>query len=365
MKQALVGHPVDVVTGSVFTAWTDFSFKGPAELVWRRFYSTGNAEVGAHGRGWTGKHFVRLEQRGSRLLLIGDEGHAHAFERPAAAGLASTIARHPWALSEEDGGWRVFDRQLQKTLHFTPSETEAGTYRLSRVEDLSGVGLLLHRDPQERLIGLEQPSLQRLVRLKYGRLGTIESAELRVPGHEPQTLASFAYDRHANLIGATDPEGGTIHYVYDDEHRMIAERNQLGGCFHFEYDSQGRCVHTWGDGGYLERHLAFQPGGRSTLVTDGLGAVTRFDSGPDGHIVRKVDALGRERKYFHAQGIEQSIAPDGTLSESEVDARGDLVRKTDELGRSFEFTYDDHAQITAIVDPGGALWSRESTNAAC
>ena len=354
MKQATVGHPVDVVTGTVFTAWTDFSFKGRTEVVWRRFYSNGNQERGPLGRGWTTRYLVRLERHGDDVVMIGDEGHAHAFRRPV-GGKASTVSFHPWALYEEQGRFRLYDRHTRKSLHFSASLRRPGTFLLHAVEDLNGSTLQLHYGADDRLIAIEQPSLLRRIVFAYNPAGTVASITLVVDGHAPGLLVRYDYDSAVNLVRATDAQGGAIEYLYDERQRLAAERNQLGGCFHFEYDAEDRCVHTWGDGGYLERQLEYDTRRGVTRVTDGLGAKTEFHHAKDGRITSKVDALGRTYRYFHAMGVDQRIAPDGSLCETEVNAEGDLIRRTDELRRSFLFTYDDLGQVTTVVDPGGSV----------
>src|ERR1043165_7939172 len=77
--RAFVGHPVDVISGGVYTAWNDFEFKGRTPVTSRRFYSTGVNEITAHGLGWTTEYFARLERQGEGLVLTGNEGHAHRF----------------------------------------------------------------------------------------------------------------------------------------------------------------------------------------------------------------------------------------------------------------------------------------------
>lgn len=356
--KAFVGHPVDVVTGAVFTAWNDFQFKGRTALSWRRFYSTASPECTALGRGWTTPYFSRIEHREGMVVVTGDEGHAHAFESPA-DGSVSSLPMHRLSLKRTPSGYIVFDGSRSQYWHYTEDRAHPGRYTLNQIEELTGHSIYLrHDDADGRLLEMEQRSLGRRIAFVHDKAGLIVAADLLIAGFKPARLVSYGYDADRRLIEAQDPSGGRIRYDYDQQHRMVRETNKLGASFHFEYDRDGRCVHTWGDGGYLRRKLKYLPKRRTTLVTDSLGATTSYLHTSDGRISAVTDALGRRVKYLYLGGIEQRVSASGRVTESEVNERGELVRRTNGLGQSFLFVYNARSQVATITDPGGAVWNR-------
>ena len=355
--KAFVGHPVDVVSGGVFTAWHDFTFNGRTPVTWRRFYSSGNSEIAGQGRGWTTEYFTKLERRGANLLLTEGEGHSHLFVDPVDES-PTAIPMHGWSLYKSESGYRIFDRQHGKYLHFLPSAAHPDVFVLRRIEEMSGHSLHLRHDHDDRLLEIEQRSLQRRIVFSYNRAGLIDRIDLAVVGWDAMLLVSFTYDDEFHLIRAQDPCGGAIHYAYDGQHRLIKETNKVGGSFYFEYDRLGRCISTWGDGGYLRRTLAYNAEHRITKVTDSTGSVTRYSYAPDGSISSITDALGRVTRFYRFAGVKQRVDSLGSVTETEVNDRGELVRRMNELGHSFIFSYNDRSQIVSITDPGGAVWRR-------
>lgn len=355
--RAFVGHPVDVVTGGVFTAWHDFAFPGRTSITWRRFYSTGNQRITGQGRGWTTPYFTRLERVGDRMELWGDEGHAHHFADPVGDN-PSAVLMHGWSLYRTETGYRIFDRAHSRHLYFVPAVTQPGVYLLEHIEELSGHRITMQYDDRDLLLEMQQPSLQRRLAFRHTAQGLIERIELLAAGMTPMLLASYEYDEQWRLTAARDPAGAAIRYAYDDFHRLVQETNKLGYSFHFDYDDRGRCIHTWGDGGYLERRLRFHSDRQITEVTDSAGAVKRYTYGRNGAITAVTNALGHTGQFNRQGGVEQRVDAEGWVAETEYSERGELLRRTDALGQTFSFTYNDRSQITSITDPGGAVWQR-------
>src|SRR5579863_5015240 len=113
-----VGHPVDVVSGTVFTAWHDFEFTGYMPLVWRRFYTTGNRSLTPLGRGWWSLFFMELRPEGDFLVLTNEEGRDILFPlpQPGQPGLNGSAQME---LRVHQAGWTIWYWHHQQYFHFT------------------------------------------------------------------------------------------------------------------------------------------------------------------------------------------------------------------------------------------------------
>lgn len=367
-----VGHPVDVATGVVFTAWKDVSIAGYVPLVWRRFYSTGNLSRTPLGYGWHTVWFMALALRQNQIVLINGEGQEIVFARVNdSPKLINPDFQMELYVQDERlvvYHWHhfqrfVFDRTADPNL-----------WRLAWIENLSGDRAVAQYDPQGRLQQVEDDS-GRALRAGYDAHDRIMQLDLRAPDGQCHLLARYEYDAADNLIRAYDAAGASIAYEYDSAGRLTRETNRLGGSFHFRYDLQGRCVHACGDGGYLERKLTYSPG--STRVTDGRGNTTRFIFNPKIGLTRIIDPLGGESKRLVAAGKIQEVDAAGGIRQRTLNEAGDLIeskepggattvneyddrhlciRRTDALGSTWTFDYDERAHPVGATDPGGNRW---------
>jgi RHS repeat-associated protein len=349
-QRVSVGHPVDVASGVVFTAWNDFDYPGPLPVHWRRFYQTGNLAMTPLGRGWACQFFMTLAEGDGAVRLTNEEGGEVPFDAPDGAQVSVNYAAQ-MELRRYRAGWAIWYWHHRQWLIFEHGSAD-GRYLLTRIEDQSGNALVLRHDDR-RLSSIEQPRLARIFHLKYGQHDLVRDIELWVPGFNPRTVVSYEHDTLGRMTHAFNPAGAPIQYAYDEHHRLVRETNRLGGSFYFEYDAQGRCTKSWGDGRYLERTLAYDPDRRITRVTDSFGATTTFFLNPAGGVAKAVDPLGGVTEWKSLAGIRAAIDPLGYTSRRETDARGNVLSTVDPMGGEHKFTYDENDCCVRIVDPDG------------
>jgi len=165
-QRVSVGHPVDVVSGIVFTAWQDFKYPGRPMVQWRRFYQTGNRALTPLGRGWACPYFVTLTEADGTLQLIDEEGSPVVFTAPAGAQPSINYAAQ-MELHNSGRGWAIWHWHHRQWLVFEHRDPE-GRYLLTRIEDESENAVVLRYDDR-RLQSIEQPGLARTFQLKYGK----------------------------------------------------------------------------------------------------------------------------------------------------------------------------------------------------
>lgn len=349
-ERVSVGHPVDIASGIVFTAWNDFEYPGRPPVQWRRFYQTGNLAMTPLGRGWACPYFMTLTTGDGTLQLINEEGSPVVFTPPAGAQPSIDYAAQ-MELHNTGRGWAIWYWHHRQWLIFEHRDPD-GRYLLTRIEDESENAVVLRYDDR-RLQSIDQPGLARTFQLKYGREDLVRDIELWVPGFNPRTVVSYEHDALGRLTHAFNPEGTPIRYAYDEQHRLVRETNRVGGSFYFQYDARGRCTKSWGDGRYLERTLEYDSARRITHVTDSLGATTTYFLGLGGGISKTVDPLGGVWETRSLGGIRLSIDPMGHTSRRELDARGNLLTAVDPMGGEHKYTYDENDRCVRIVDPDG------------
>ncbi|MEI7685424.1 MAG: RHS repeat-associated core domain-containing protein [Planctomycetota bacterium] len=393
--EVCVGHPVSVMTGVVYTAWHDFTFPGPWEIIWSRFYSTSNLTLSALGRGWQSPYFMYLRERPPLTVLVHDDGEAGFLPDPVTQDMVN--CPHRMQLFKEKNRYRVWAWKEGVNYYFEQADLTQPVWRLVEFVRRTGERSSLEYDAAGRLVAIDQLPLRR-IQITYNSSGLIERVELVDPkSRQPVVLVSYAYDPRSRLIAVTDGSGAAIRYGYDDADRLISETNRLGATFHFEYDDQGRCFHTFGDGGFSERFLTFEKNARRTRVRDGQGSEWIYDANDRGLIIREQDPLGAVWKHTfdpadrlaisesplghfllltyndvgHLTKIQDGmgrtsefeygplqlpikmIHADGTFETWEYDTKGNLTARTDEAGSRTVYERDAQGRLSAAITPRG------------
>jgi RHS repeat-associated protein len=369
-----VGHPVDVASGVVFTAWADFEIGGALGFEWLRSYTSAGEAVSALGRGWQSPFFASLEQTPGGIAYRHEDGSALLAADPATGRRINSS--HKLELLERGGNYVVWDWGNKKYLEFQPA---ASGWRLAAIDTPAGFRTVLAYDDGGRLIGLDQAPLRRFL-LRYDARGLISAVELWAPGQQPLVLVRYEYDSAMRMVAAYDAAGAPIRYAYDDAHRLIRETNRLGFSFYFEYDAQGRCWHTWGDGGHGERWLDYAERGRLTQVRDRGGNKSTYHYNANGQVTKEVDPIGAVTETtFDLEGrIAVQKFPAGGFLNLVYDALGNISAIIDGLGHKTEykyndlhlaverkaadgstrsFTYDERGNLLSRTDETGAMWT--------
>jgi len=350
-SKTTVGHPVEVTSGSVFTAWHDFELPGYIPLIWRRFYSTANPKITPLGHGWMTPFFMTIQQERDLFLMKNEEGRDVVFLEPDADGV-SINPEEQMELRVDSLKYKVWDWHHKRYYFFSPYLSQ-NMHSLNRIEDYSGNSISIQYDDKNRPQIIEQSLVARDLILRYGQDNLVISIELQHSSSSPILLVQYKYDSSGNLIEAKDPTGATIKYSYDGNHRLISEVNQLGGAFYFEYDNDGRCTRSWGDGGYLERRLEYDIKRKTTRVKDSVGGTITYFYNENGVVQKKVDAMGNVTEYQRSPGMDIRLNALGYVRAREYDEHANLIKYTDALGRSHTYTYNTLELCTSITDPDG------------
>ena len=386
-KCTKVGHPVDVATGLLFTAATDFDLPGPIPLVWERNWYSASDYNGPLGYGWSHAYDLglALDTTTNTAVLRLADGRQVAFGPSTVPNQPVLDVESQLALHRPDPGqpaatpWLIWDKNQQVWYVFAPPVGDGAYQPLHTIENNHGQFIGFQYGADLRLQRITD-SAGRQIQVQHTEKGQLLDLSVLIAG-EPQLLVSYTYDEDGNLTGATNAEGHTMTYRYEQQ-RLVQETSPLGHSFYFEYeletvaDKAPRCVHTWGDGDVFDTRLTYVDG-QTTDVTDSYGQPSRYIH-QRGLVVRKINALDYEELNYYDES-QQLVAStnalrqtthyrydelgnllstqfaDGTYQQTEYDIADHPISFIDARGSTWLYNYDEAGQLVVETDPLGAV----------
>jgi len=165
-------------------------------------------------------------------------------------------------------------------------------------------------------------------------------AELRVRG-AVDAVTRYDYDANGQLAKSTDPDGVSLSYTYDAAHRLARIEDALGGRIDLGLNAAGDVTTEAlrDKSGQIRRSLtrAFDALGRMKSLTGADGARTSFEYDANGNLARVVRPLGQAQRFQH-DALDRVVAQVG-------DARG--------LGAAITQEHDSQDRLVAVTDPKG------------
>ncbi|MBI4700853.1 MAG: RHS repeat protein [Deltaproteobacteria bacterium] len=391
--------PVDVVTGAMFTTTvSDFWLPGPLPVDFRRGYRTGAAEQSCGiGFGWSHAYAWRAEVHDRELLLRDDSGTETALPLPRDGQVVRlpfgrSLSRHgdEIVLGGREGLRRVLRRE------------GGGLFLLAAVRDRCGNEVRVAWDGLG-VCAIVDSVGRRAERRRDGTrlVWTAHAADAQGRSWS-RHLCSYELDGRGDLVRAIDAAGFATEYAYDDEHYLVSERRPDGLLWRYRYEDVGlrrRCLETWGElegrdvlaelgwtdaprgrarpKGIFHTRFEYGPAPFETTVTDGVGALHRYQGNALGLVAKYVDPAGGVTTYAYDElgnmlattdglgQVEQCIYDDdgrmaaftdplGHTTRIERDAQGEVVAVADAMGGRWELLRDGRGKLVRRVDPGGA-----------
>jgi RHS repeat-associated protein len=368
--RTVTGHPVDVVTGNLFTDVIDTELPGPIPLVFERVYeSCASSRKTGLGHGWNHSYDESLwMERGRAVVRLGDDREVefplwNLPDRRMRVGDSIDRVIHKMRLTcTGPGKYEIFFWDKQLVHEYAPVEGGSrDVAKLVKVKSRDGLHAieLYHR---RGLLDSIRDSGGRIVELERDGEGRLRALKLPLPhGRGWYKHREYAYDRAGNLVEVRDAAGARWRYEYVG-HLLVRETDRAGLSFYFQYDGTGelaKCVRTWGDGGIYDHEIHYDPKGRKTVVEDSLGAVTLYEFNERGRITKVTDPVGGVTEYEDdpdTGGIALIRDALGHETRYEHDALGCLRRRIEATGATTELEYDD-LLLTRATDARGGRWA--------
>ncbi|MBZ5629159.1 MAG: hypothetical protein LAO06_09880 [Acidobacteriia bacterium] len=180
---------------------------------------------------------------------------------------------------------------------------------------------------------------------------------------------SYTYDANGNRSSATDPLGNTTRFTYNTLNEVLTTTDPNGSTTRKTYDSVGNLLtladplgnttaRTYTISGLLATltdplgnttGFAYDSKGNLTGVTDPLGTVTNFAYDANGNRVSQTvvrttgtghQTLTTQYQYDARNRLVKTVFPDGSTTQTTLNALGQQSAKSDELGRQTDYSYD-------------------------
>lgn len=386
---ARAGNPVNPLRGSKLLDGPDdldFILEGPLDLVWQRVYMSNLARPGFFGQGWITPVEVHLVFERRHLVFVDREGRSIPFPLMAVGDIyfhgqemctLARIAPDTYRLEQTDGLVLTFEVVLP--LRDEPPSRA----RLARMSDENDNAIVLTWDSLGRLQRIDGSGEHGLLfewagdRLTGISRIVIAAGTAQPSSTAPTLVAAYEYS-DGDLVSVTLRGGRRVREFKWARHIMVQHAQPGGLICSYEWtqhDSEGRVLHSWTNTG-SELRFDYREGG--TVVTDQDGVSEIYSADRDGHWAGFVDGKGAQyRRVLDANGhLVGTVAPSGTATRTELNERGLPVRswdeagalretewhptrglvvaKTDPLGRTERFAYDQRGNLLTRVRADGA-----------
>jgi len=175
--------------------------------------------------------------------------------------------------------------------------------------------------------------------LSYG----VPSAN-EVSVRDPQSNTAIFHTQGRDLLGLQDPSGATLAYSYDANSRPLTQTDRLGDSWDYTYHAPTGLTQsvTRSDGSKFTFAYAAVQSGRFTFydvssLTYPDGSSEQYQYDQAGNLISRTDQLGKIWTYTR-------------------NSQGQPLTMTVPSGSTFNFTYGDDATMTSIQVPGAGTW---------
>lgn len=346
------GEPVDAATGRVYHTNVDFELPGPIPLVWERTYYSDVSVDGPLGFNWHHSYNLGIrELEGEMFLFRHADGRESGLPVLLPGDSYFDRTEQLWWTRDEKGYLLTDISGLQ--YRFAGPENRFGYRMVSGISTKDGFNVQFNYASGGKLAEIISSRGEKL-KVDTDSLGRVLCVSMRQGGEEVK-LVRYRYDDAGNMVETIDPLDVSKHFVYADGHLLVELTNQGGMAFHWEYEGKGenaRCVHTWGDGGVMEYHIAYKEG--FTRVRNGEDAVTEYYYDDNKLIYKITDANGgvTRQRYNEYQELELTVNPEGFTRKTAYNEFGQPTQITDENGENTYFGYDRNHNLDEYRTPG-------------
>lgn len=376
------GHPVDVATGELYTRACEFELGGPLPLVWARLWMSSSSHNGELGSRW--HHpldfaLARLPDGGGWVARI-EEGRLALFLDPAPDRPALNTVEGLLLKTDGHGHYWITSFAGRDYLFGREGENPAAPFErpLAEIRDANGNRIVCQRNKAGHLSAIID-SAGRTLPVSCDNAGRILTIDGPHPDRDGATvrLATYDYDEAGRLVTARDGRGSAWRYRYAN-HLLIEEQRRGGLVYHFIWDDvrndrAARCIETWGEepgggasgAGLNYARLIYDVGARTTLVTSGMGALTRYSWNERGKVETVIDPLGGLARFSYDEGGREitCVRADGATRMTGYDALGRIEQLVDFDRSTTAWTYGESdlgrvglSNPVKMLLPGGAIW---------
>jgi RHS repeat-associated protein len=363
-------YPVNTATGTFWHSFTDLATPGRGiPLMLRRTYVSANAASdGMFGHGWSSSYdtHLTLDPATGEVSVHQSDGSQVAFVPTGDGGFSPIQPRILATLSEDANGVYTFVRERRLTMKFS----SAGL--LTSISDLSGNATTLGYDDHNRLHTVTDPS-GRTYLFAYSDPDTSHASSVT---DDAGRSVRYSYT-NGDLTSVTDPTGKTWTFGYDANHRLTtmldpAQQSSANPTLLTNaYDATGRVTAqsdfdgnttTFDYTSIAGATKITSPEGRVTVdyYTNGLRTKTTVGYGTSDAITT---SYGYDPTVEGVNAATETINGHAVTTHIDYDARGNVTKVTDPLGRTTSYGYDNLNDQTSVTDNHGTTTTRSFDDA--
>ena len=350
-------NPVNCSSGDFWHTFTDSSIPGygPSLNLTRTYNSLNASTEGIFGYGWSSSYDQHLVVNGDSSISITMADGSQLTAEPNGSG-GFTLPTSSDSTLTMSGSNYLYNWQGTVTYEFNSSG------QLTSITDPNGFSTLLGYSSGK--LSTVTDSSSRTLTFAYGTNGLVSSVT------DPLSrVTHYSYDSSGNLTSVTDPLGKVTSFTYGTNHLLLTmtfPNGQSGGS-HVGTD----VVNTYNSSGQV------------LTQTDQLGNITTFaytgnNFSLTGGTTTITDPNGNVEVQDYLNGILQSLTkgygtssaatwtynydpitlgtasttdPNGNTTSATYDASGNLISKTNALGKTTTFTYNSFGEQTCMAQP--------------
>ncbi|MEJ5315275.1 MAG: DUF6531 domain-containing protein, partial [Anaerolinea sp.] len=184
-------------------------------------------------------------------------------------------------------------------------------------------------------------------------------------------FTTFTYNAAGQIVAVTDPLNHTTEYVYDHTGRLEKVKNALGQeILTYAYNADGTLqslTRPTPQGNYVLLYETYDALKRPTHISDNEGHEIALSYDAYGNLLARTDALGRVTRYeYNDLGLLAAVTQNylagvesgndrNVRTQYTYDAVGNLIQVQDANGHITTFEYDSLDRLVKIIDPLGQV----------
>lgn len=343
----VIGHPVDVASGELFTDEEDFSLPGPISLSWERTWYSRSDYEGPLGYGWHHSYDMALvvDKAANMAAFRMEDGRLATFELPSQPDKPVFNRKEKLHLHLHEEGFYFITDDSDLIYRFTdrkyaPHRKDQEAQLLQSISNRNGFAIRFDYDDRGWLTSIIDSAGRRL-EVSNDRKGRITEITAPHPDHHNETIsiARYEYDDLGNMVRQTNALGDKMEFTYA-HHLLTEETWRNGSKWYFRWDGTetgAKCIETWGDGNLYHYQIEYQEG-----------------------VTHAVNGEGVRTSYFHRNGlVYKEVDGNGHNWEKQYNRFNELELERDPLGNETVYAHDEKGNVVTINDPAGGFEHRE------
>ncbi|ANH81768.1 hypothetical protein A8C56_12945 [Niabella ginsenosidivorans] len=338
------GEPVDAVTGSVIATNTDFELPGPLPLQWTRYYYSDAEVEGPLGFNWHHHYNMGLyDMDNGYITLRLADGREATFPKVHISEVFYNREEQLFFRQDEKG---FFVTDAEKLVYrFEGAKNKDGYAMLSSVTNAAGFSIRFSYNLKGQLKRIID-SCRRILQVENDQLGRITRIYTVLEDREVNFI-QYSYDAAGNMVKTLDVIGAEKHFYYEGHLlAQLTNQSGMNFYWEYEgKGDDARCIHTWGDEGVLEYWAEYKDG--VTVTRNSLGHTAEYYYHPNRLIYKIVDENGgiTRQSWNKFRELEITINPEGGVVKYDYNEYGKLVAVTNENRQNNNYQYDDRQNL--------------------